>query len=205
MRNLVLIGGPASGKTTLATALKSAADGLTYVYMAKYAVRIPLTLIEIAGPGRMSLPKSDYICAVIANENITTSKFSRERMDRYARQLIYLQGEAIVGELGYAVAQGCEPCVLDGTARSAGVRYLKEKGFYVVGLDCSFENQVKRRIATPRDIDPRDQSGLEKQIRETNELLQIPEALQFADKTYDTNKRRSDDPLIVREILEEIK
>ena len=210
MRNLILIGGRGSGKTTLATALRAELPDFCYVYTSVYTVRVPLTLIKstdpkVARPNLLELSRKEYVRTVMANANVPELPFSREELDQYAFRLVDRYGEAVISDIVLAVAQPGRQYLFDNVARAANIRYLKDKGFFVVGLHASHETRIRRRHLEGRDIDPKDRSDLERQIEMSDEFFQITDCLPLADRRYNTDEISANSPKIVREIVEAIR
>ncbi|MBW2966063.1 EutP/PduV family microcompartment system protein, partial [Candidatus Woesearchaeota archaeon] len=65
MKDILLIGGMGSGKTTLAKALQDADPSMNYVYLSQYNARIPLTLIVTTHPKLLEFPKEEYIKTIL--------------------------------------------------------------------------------------------------------------------------------------------
>ncbi len=197
--HIALIGGPATGKTTLAKTLQEAAPGLFYAYMSKYAARIPMSLQATTHPRILNYSLKKYINTIVSNQDAEELKFTRAEMDEYGRKAIERHGATIIGKTALAVAPASRSAIFDNIATAASVTLLKNKGVYIVGLQCAFETQVKRRLENPRDIDPKERSELEKQLHNTPRLFQTELCLQLAHVTYDTDRMRPDE--IAREIL----
>ena len=204
MRNLLLIGGMGSGKTTLANAIKKEIPEINLVSMSKYTVRIPLTLLSSTHSDFLSQSKQEYIESIFENEDVEWGDFSRQELDAFAENVVSVYGDTIFAEIGYRATKGHEQSILDNIPQVANVQYLKDKEFYVVGLKCAFENQVIRRILDKKGIDFDKRSLLEEQIRSTNEFFTIREILPLAHKLYYTDGMKSDDPEVVKQVIQAI-
>lgn len=201
MTSVLLIGGMGSGKTTLAEAMIQE-GGCNYLYSSNYAVRIPMWLMEYANPDLLSMNKRDYIDTVVANANMQTGNFDREDMDAFGQRIADIYGPTIIGEVVYSAIENSKRYVVDSVPKKANVKYLKDRGLYVVGLDCSEETQVERRRKDKKSIDP-DGESLEEQVRLTNNYFEIPEILDYAHTVYNTDRiKKSDFPDIAKEVLQ---
>lgn len=203
MKDLLLIGGPGVGKTTLAEVIKKEIPDINYVYLSKYNVRIPLTLIATTHPNLMSLPKEEYVEKIYENEDIQLNKFTREELDNHIRNVIETYGRDIIGELAFRSAKDHDQTLIDSITGVENVKFLKDRNFYVLGLYCDFNTQLKRRLEHRKEIDPSDPSELEKQVKSTNELYGVPEILDLAHVNYDTDKIRSSE--ITKEVIKAIR
>jgi dephospho-CoA kinase len=186
-----LTGAPGSGKTTLAKALQELVPDLFYVYMSRFAVRIPMTLRRTTHPNILEYSRNKYITAVLANQNVQEPPFTRAEMDEYGRLVFERFGPAVIGEIALDAVPSGRVAVFDGIATPENAKYMKRLHTYIVGLTCPFETRVQRRLANPRDIDPKEKSQLERQLRETEEHYYTDESLRIAHVVYDTEKMRA--------------
>ncbi len=184
-----LIGGLGTGKTTLAKAIIQRFPKVAYVYMSRYAVRIPMALHKTTHPQLLTYPRDKYIDTILANTQAPEQACSRAEMDAFGKEVFSKYGSTIAGEIVLRTAN--KTTVFDGLATIANVTYMKEHGVHVVGLYCPFETQVARRLKDARDIDPKKRSELERQIRSTEEFYEIGKIMELADTLYDTNKLNS--------------
>ena len=122
-------------------------------------------------------------------------------MDDFARHVTDKYGPTFYGELAFSLVQDDKPTLVDNQAGEVNVRFLQDKGFYVVGLACSFENQMKRRLENTKQMDPTDCLTLERQIHETNHYFEIVHSLPLAHVRYNTDDERSDSARIVGEVV----
>ncbi len=203
MKNILLIGGMASGKTTLVEALMKADPSINDINMSNYAVKIPMTLISKDHPDLMSYPKNIYIDTILKNQTVDEDlfRYKRREMDEFCQKVRDVYGETILAELGFLASDIHKQNVIDNIAKVPSVKYLKDQGFYVVGLECSFEDQIQRRLENPKSIDHPSRYKLEEQIMRTNAFFEIRDTTKLADKVYDTRKIRSDSSQVVQEIL----
>ena len=168
MKDILLTGGMGSGKTTLGNALMVTNPGMNYIYVSKYSVRIPMTLISTSRPDMLSLHKSGYIDTVLANQDIDLVAFSRQEMDNYGGKISQIFGDTIIAELVLKAALQDVQNLVDSVPKAVNVRCLKERNFYVVNLRCEPETQLQRRLRERKDIDPPERSSLKRQIKKTN-------------------------------------
>ncbi|MBI2129255.1 AAA family ATPase [Candidatus Woesearchaeota archaeon] len=186
MKNIVLIGGMGSGKTTLGTALKKENPNINLIYMNRYGAGIPLTLIA-SDSGLISLPKADYIETIFKNGNIECKKFSRQEMDDIGKKVFNAYGDTIWPELILrSVIPGVQN-VVDNAVKASTIKYLKERGLYIVALHCRFETQVQRRLHNRKGIDPENKSLLEEQIKQTNAYVEVDAERELAHAVYDSD------------------
>jgi len=202
MKNILLIGGMGSGKNTLGIALRLEVPKLHYIYVSKYAARIPMTLISSTHPDLLDSPKSEYIDTILKNEGIELKPFQRQEMDEYGMRVMEEYGKTIFAETAIRATKPEIPNLVDNIPLVENVQYLKDRGFYVVGLECSFEAQVRRCLKRGKDIDPSNTEELEEQIKGTNEFFDIEKTLKLADKVYNTDTVRADVNNRVREIID---
>ncbi|MDO8741295.1 MAG: hypothetical protein Q7J54_07025 [Candidatus Woesearchaeota archaeon] len=186
MKNIVLIGGMGSGKTTLGTALKKENPAINPIYMHRYGAGIPLTLIA-SDSDLLSLPKADYIETIFKNGSIECKKFSRQEMDDIGKKVFDIYGDTILAELILRLVIPGVQNVVDNAVRASTVKYLKERGLYIVALNCRFETQVQRRLHDRKGIDPENKSLLEEQIKQTNAHFEIDATRGLADVVYDSD------------------
>lgn len=207
MGNIILIGGMGTGKTTLVDTLKQQYPEMHHIYWSKYAVRIPLTLIANGHDDLLSLPKARYIDTILEHQDIPISPtLFRPTMDEYCERVTETFGDEFFGELALALIVQDTPNLVENMAKRANVRYLRERGFYIVGLDCPFETQVERRWKQKRDVDSYESiEELATQIAINNRFLEIPESLEFAHVIYNTEDRRSDSPDIITYLVQILK
>ena len=186
-----LTGAPGAGKTELATALIDSLPELFYVYMSRFAVRIPLTLRATTHPNILNYSRNKYITAVLANQDVEEPPFTRAEMDAFGKQVFAHYGPAVIGEIALDAVPSGRIAVFDSIATPENVEYLKRLGTYIVGLTCPFETRVQRRLKAPRDIDPKEKSELERQIRETEAHYDSEECLNIAHAVYNTERMRA--------------
>lgn len=188
MGDILLVGGTGSGKTTLAEALVSENPGMNYIYMSKYAVRIPMSLIATTHPHLLSLSKFDYIQSVFANKDVECTVFFRQEMDEFVERISDIYGSTFIAELALDALVPDRPNIVDNAPKAENVRFLKENGLYVVSLHCKPETQLQRRLNERKKIDPSDEHLLRRQIEQTNRYFEIEETRKLADVVYDTDK-----------------
>ncbi|MBW2999788.1 AAA family ATPase [Candidatus Woesearchaeota archaeon] len=204
MKNVLLVGGTRTGKTTLANALRHEMSEINYIYLAKYSTQIPMTLQATKEPKLLEKSKGQYIYDIVENEDIELMSFSPEEMDQFSQYVRDKYGENIMAELALFLLNLNTPNLVDNIAKAVSVRFLKDFGFYVVGLHCDVKTQLQRRWKDRKDKDPSERSELERQIISTNKFFEIEECLKLASITYNTDRIRSDSPEVVGRILQEM-
>lgn len=203
--DILLIGGMGSGKTALARALVEASDlDVNYLYSSLYNVRIPLMLIK-KDIDMLSLSRQEFIETVRKNTGIETEDFPRDVTDKFGEKLSSKYGETFFAEVMFGVRDSRRNNLFDNMPGVDNVRYLKDLGVYVVGLRCSFDNQVQRRIKDRKAIDPVEREDIILQVRKTNDYFNISHTVELANYVVDTDDIRSDDESIVQRILSEIR
>jgi adenylate kinase family enzyme len=210
MKNIVLIGGPGTGKSTLADAIVLQKPEINKIYVSKYVVRIPMTIFD--GSPRVlkeikKLPKETakekYINMIINNQYIDLNEFSRYEMDTYGKFIIDLLGETVNAEILERVVKKDKQNLLDNVFRYANIEYLRDKGFYVVRLKCRFKTESERRFNNNKQSDPSTRSELEMCLRNTIDFSEIEKTKDLADITYDTDIWSLDSyPYMAKEILQ---
>jgi len=193
-----------SGKTALAKALLEQKPELKYLYMSTYAVRIPMSLAATSRPDLLSLPKPEFIAAILANRDIDWADFTRQEMDDFGREIYQLFGNTIIAEVVSEAMQDGQ-YVLDNVLGVSNVTYFKERRVYIVNLHCSPETQLQRRLRDRKNIDPAEGSSLEEQIRKSNEFFEIDDVRALAHVVYDTDAMTLEDYAdVAREVLARI-
>jgi GTPase SAR1 family protein len=204
MKPVLLIGGTRTGKTTLANALRHEMSEINYIYLAKYSTQIPMTLIAKKEPELLEKERGPYIFEILENRGIELMSFSPEEMDQFSQQVRETYGENIMAEIVLFLLNHDKPNLVDNIAKKKSVEFLKDRGFYVVGLHCDVKTQLQRRWKDRKDKDPQDRSELERQIISTNEFFEIEECLKLASVRYNTDRIKSDSPEVVGRILQEM-
>ncbi|MFA6888853.1 MAG: zeta toxin family protein [Candidatus Woesearchaeota archaeon] len=199
MQNIVLCGGPGSGKTTFAKLFIEKVPTYRYQYMSFPAVRIPMTLLQTTHPQLLELSKKEYLKIIKENKNIQVLHHTRTECSIFGRKLMEKYGPQIMGEAGYSFCNE-KLTILDGLAGVQSLLFLKEKRFLVIGFRCNLSTQVERRMNNMKDIDS--QENIEQMIRETNEYLHATDCVQNADTVYDTDVMKTED--IVEDVIKKI-
>ena len=161
-----------------------------------------MTLIATTHPDLLRLPKNEYIETIFDNEHIEWMDFSRQELDDFLKKITEQYGETILAEVGIRATKPEVPNVFDSVPRVENIKYLKGRGFYIVGLRCKFETQLKRSLGRKKEIDPADETPLRKQIESTDAYFQMDEMLKRADVVYNTDEVEANSPEILREIIE---
>lgn len=203
MQPILLIGGPGTGKTTLAKELVKRIPNAEYYYGSRYGVRIPMTLVATSKPDLLSLSKEQYLQTILQHKDISTMTFSREAMDAFGEQLFQRYGNSILAEVTHTVRDKNRVTIIDNSARQGNVGYHKKKGVFIVGLFCSLETQLQRRKAEARDIDFKDEDALRKDILRSMHYFEMDKILKLADVVYDTDIRETED--IADDVLKRIR
>jgi len=185
--HVALIGGPGAGKTNASKELCEHLNDSEYVYMSRYAVRIPMALQHLSHPDLLTYSRQEYIDAVLSNLDAQELKFKRAEMDVFASNVFKRYGPNVAGEIAFASVPEGKIGVFDGVATVENVKYMKEKGVYIVGLKCAFETQLKRRLEDGRDIDPKGRTEMSKQILATQKLYELERIMPLADVIYNTD------------------
>ena len=186
--HVALIGGLGTGKTDTSKTLCEHLADSEYVYMSRFAVRIPMALQHMSHPDLLNYSRKEYVDAVLSNTDMPEVKASRPEMDAFAKNVFKRYGSTVTCEIALAAVPEGKTGVFDGVATIENVRYMKERGVYIVGLTCSFETQVQRRLEDKRDIDPKERSAMIKQIRDTQELFETRKCMPLAHIVYNTEK-----------------
>ncbi|MBU0980415.1 MAG: hypothetical protein KJ709_06410 [Nanoarchaeota archaeon] len=204
MRDILLIGGMGAGKTSLAIAMRNQDAGINYVPMALYTAYSPLSLLD-THPDLLAMPKPGFLAAV-TNPPEEIGEFHREEMDDIGQRIIEAYGGTIMAEIALAARKDNARNVIDNISKASNVSYLKEKGLYIVGLDCSFDTQVERRMRDHKGMDPEDRPHLEEQVRRTNEHFEIDDILKLTHTIIDTESIGLDDyPSVAEDILSAVR
>jgi dephospho-CoA kinase len=188
MRNILVVGGMGTGKTTLAHALKQ--DDIKEVYMSDYVIQIPMALQQ-KYPDLLDLSEKDYLERVFENSDIERLKPNREMFDHWFKQeLVPRFGETISAKVAeYAAGLYEGRTLIDNIAWRVNAAYLKERGFYVVGLTASVEKQIDRRLSVRKSGDPTSREEMEKVVHRSNDFFEVPELLGVAEIVHDTENK----------------
>lgn len=190
MKNIAIVGGMASGKTTLADSLIKEDPSMHFLRMSDYCARIPMTLVASTHPCLLALPESRYIQAILENQDIQLSnlKGQRQKMDEFEKKILSIYGQDIFGKIALSALALDVQNLADNIILVPNVRYLKDRGFYIVGCSCDFEVRVERCLSRGKDIDPINKSDLEMQIRNTDAFFEADKTIRLADAVYDTTR-----------------
>lgn len=205
MKNIAIVGGMGSGKTTLARAIVKEDPKIHYIPMSLYGARIPMSLIATTHPDLLSLPKPKYIQTVLENQHIELINLAgqRQEMDEFGRTVHEQYGPTIIAETAVGTLIPGVQNLADNVCTANNVLYFKNKGFYIVGLYCGFDIKLVRCFKRRSVINPKNTSDLEKQILSTDKYFESSKTIHFADFVYDTGKKELIDyPQIAREILD---
>jgi len=191
MVNYVIIGGPGSGKTTFAKALAGVyeARGVSaeIIWTSWYTTRVPLAL-QLGGTNLFSLSREEYKEVIFnhAHDSIPPPP-PRPQMDAFGAKVKETFGETMDAEL-LAVLMDHPVSIATSMAGRANVAALRQSGCYVIGLTCSLETHVARRLGNPKDIDPVSRAEMENIIRGTNQFYEIPDSFLLAHRMIDTDR-----------------
>lgn len=207
MRNILLVGGMGTGKSTLAERINEYDNSIFHLEGSKYAVRIPMNL----GLDPSEISKESFIETILENEHISFEKnLTRNMTDLYGLELIRIYGESFIGELyNNIISRKGNSGVIDSCPKVSNVKYLKDKGFYVVGLITNFETQIKRCVKRKKDLDPITEDEMRHQIINTSNFYELKESMELVDiafnmNNFDIKNNLSDINYVVSEILRKI-
>lgn len=186
--HIALIGGIGTGKTDTAKKLCELVENTEYMYMSRFAVRISMALLNTSHPDLLKYTRSEYVNTILSNLDEPELSFKRAEMDEFASNVFKRYGPTVVGEVALAAVPEGKTGVFDGVAMTDNVRYMKENGVKIIGLECSFETQMERRLEQKRDIDPERRTEMAKQILATQGLYELERIMPLADIRYDTDK-----------------
>lgn len=205
MRDVLLIGGMGAGKTTLARKLREEYPNFHYVYLGEDVILRPMRLQTSRYPDLLSKPKEEYIHIVVHEDADVSIAPSRQERNDFTERIHRVYGETINAEIARAVRRRDQPNIFDNIPKRVNVSYLKERGVYIVGLECRFETQVERRLRDGRELDPHDRKALEELVKRANHLFEVPEILELADVIHDTDNVKEEDMHgIARGIIERL-
>jgi len=200
----MIVGGMGSGKSTLCSAVDKIFK-VNHVHPGTCAVKVPMTLIETTHPHLLKLPQNIYIKTVLEHRTIKTNKFDRDETDDYGKQLERKYGNTFLADLVGALADPDLPNLIESVPCASNIRCLQERGWYILGLTCSFDTQVKRRLDNPKPIDPTDRKEMVNQVKRTNAYYEVPQQLSLADKVYDTEQFRSTSSEVVNHVISRLR
>ena len=208
MRNIVLVGGMGTGKTTLAERLAEFDSSIFHLSGSKYGVKIPMTL----GINPNQVSKSDYIKIIMQNDDIKLREdLTRDMTDAYASKLNEIYGKTFFGELyDEIISRKGTIGVIDNCPKSSNIAYLKNNGFYVVGLVSDYETQVERCMKRKKGIDPTTEPEMRTQISNTANFFELEKSMSLAHDTFDMNKfdivnNSSDIEYIVSQVIKQVR
>lgn len=205
--SIAIVGGPGTGKTTLAKLLTGQADDVQYVRMARHSVLVPYTLYHNTHPQLFSFDRDEYIQIVADHVDIELPSFNsieREELDTFGRRIFDTFGDTVTSEITFLL-YGDAKNVFDNVAKEKNVAYMRERDVHTVGLTCDVTTKVKRRLNQRKPIEPTSAPGLQEQIRSTEELLEKNACLERADVVYDTEELPEDYAPILPELLDMLK
>jgi hypothetical protein len=186
--HVALIGGLGTGKTETAKKLCELVEDSEYMYMSRFAVRIPMALQRMSHPNLLTYSRDEYINTILSNIDAPEIKALRLEMDAFGAQVFKKYGANVAGEIALAAISNDKIGIFDGVATVANVAFMADKGVYIVGHECTFETQVKRVLGRKRDIDPKERSAVEKQIRDTQAFFETERCMTLTHIVYDTDK-----------------
>jgi dephospho-CoA kinase len=205
MENIAIIGGMGTGKTTLAEAILKEDPNIHYMPMSLYGAKIPMTLAKTTHKNLLSLTKSEYIWAILANKNIDLLDFEgkRSEMDNFEREVIRTYGPTVIAQTAFGALLPDVQNLADNVCTFNNVMYLKNRGFFVVSLYCDLDTRVRRCMRRKKAIDPTNRHDLERQISDTDRYFETTKTIHLADAVYDTTQISSEGySQIAREILD---
>jgi dephospho-CoA kinase len=204
MKNIAMVGGMGSGKTTLADAILKEDPTIHTLSMSMYGARIPMTLVATTHPNLLSLSKSEYIQTILENQHIELLDLSgqRQKMDDFEKIILGTYGKDIFGSIAFeALVPGVQN-LADNLIIVENVKYLKDKGFYIIGCSCDLATRVNRCLKRGKDIDPKDRSELVVQIHKTDDYFESDRTIKLAEVVYDTTEISPENyQQIAREVL----
>ena len=192
MRNIAIVGGIKTGKSSLVDALLSENPNIHRISMANYGIRIPMTLITQGYPDLLELPKPEYIKTILANQEIPLIEIKGKRREIYTFKTDVREkyGPTIMAETTLQALHSGVQNLVDHVAGVNDALSFKRQGFYIVGLYCNFDAKL-RRCLRGKDIDPRDRSRLEalqSHIVASDLYLEANKTIQLANAIYDTSR-----------------
>ena len=206
MRDVAIIGGPGTGKDTLVSGLESRIPRLHKIYMAQVMAYIPLRIVSEENTSLLDLPsdrwkeadvfkcsRAEYIARLLERQNYTDfPKIERQKLIDMGKTVREVYGDNAEAVFCSAFRLDGRVNVFNNVSRTANVKYLKDSGVYVVGLHCSFDEQVRRRMNEARDIDPKKPDELATLIRRNIDTFETEACLLLADVKYDTMRQTKD-------------
>jgi dephospho-CoA kinase len=98
-----------------------------------------------------------------------------------------------------------QPVVVDNVSKLVSVEYLKERGFFIVGVDCPLMLRVERILNGQRGKRTdyvNDPFKLRVRMQRRDESMQVMESLRIADVVYNTELLPKDYSDVAKEILQ---
>lgn len=204
MKDIVVVGGMGSGKTTLCRTLKDLEPDLNWYHMGHLVVKVPLALKEQGFNFDQVAGASEYMSLVKHNSTLSPlQNYTREELDTMMEYVHDRFGNDISARLAIQNRDSSRMNLVDNVPKEAGVKYLRDSGFYVVAMNCPENVQIDRAMKRGKSVDPTTVEQMQSQVCDTNRRFQISRSRAYAHRVILSDNVSLDDYVgIAKEILE---